>query len=112
MVEPRITRGAGNELALAAANLEAERRLTPDHWRLWSALRCPSRYELAPQADEWEPIVGFAPDHRSYLEYGYTLLEPDDLVLACRVLVDRRKPGSVISVEWYPTRIDARKRPD
>ena len=33
-------------------------------------------------------------------------------VLACRVLVDRREPGSVVQVEWYPTRVDSRKRPD
>ena len=111
-MEPRITRGAGHELAFAAADAEAERQLTPDHWRLWSAVRYPSRYELAPHAEEWEPIVGFAPNVRSYLEYGYMLVEPSDLIFACRVLVDRRRPGSVVRVEWYPTRVDPRTRPD
>src|SRR5947209_6789558 len=71
VVEPRITRGAGHELAFAAACAEAEQRLTPAHWALWSAVRCPARCELAPQADEWEPVLGFAPDQRSYMEYGY-----------------------------------------
>lgn len=112
MVEPRITRGAGHELAFAAANAEAEQRLNPEHWTLWSAVRCPSRCELAPQPDEWEPVLGFVPDQRSYMEYGYMLVDEYRTVLACRVLVDRREPGSVIRVEWYPTRVDPRKRPD
>ena len=93
MVEPRITRGAGHEFAFDAASNEAEQHLTPAHWALWSAVRCPARYELAPQADEWEPVLGFAPDQRSYMEYGYMLVDAGGTVLACRVLVDRREPG-------------------
>ncbi len=112
MVEPRITRGAGHELALAAANGEAQQRLTAEHWALWSVLRSPARYEMAPQADEWEPVLGFVPDQRSYMEYGYMLVDEGRTVTACRVLVDRREPGSVVRVEWYPSRIDPRKRPD
>jgi hypothetical protein len=113
VVEPRITRGAGQEIAFAAACAEAEQRLTPAHWALWSSLRCPARYETVPQADEWEPVVGFAPDQRSHLEYGYLL--PDESgrhIPVCRVLVDRCRAGSVVRVEWYPTRIDSRKLPD
>lgn len=112
MLEQRITRGAGHELAFAAANAEAEQRLTPAHWALWSGVRCPARYEMAPQADEWEPVLGFAPDQRSYMEYGYMLVDVGRTALACRVLVDRREPGTVVRVEWYPTRVDPRKRPD
>jgi hypothetical protein len=112
MLAPRITRGAGHELAFVAASAEAEAKLTPSHWKLWSAVRCPARYELTPQAEEWEPILGFAPDQRSYMEYGYLLVDADRTVLACRVLVDRREPGSVVRVEWYPTQVDPRKRPD
>ena len=66
MVEPRITRGA-------AVNAEAPQQLTPEHWARWSAVRCLARCELAPQADEWEPVLEFVPDQRSYMEYGYTL---------------------------------------
>lgn len=73
-MEPRITRGAGHELAFATANVEAQQRLMPAHWALWASVRCPARYELAPQADEWEPLLGFAPDQRSHLEYGYMLV--------------------------------------
>ena len=113
MVEPRITRGAGNQLAFDAASAEAEARLTPAHWALWSAVRSPARYEMAPQADEWEPVLGFVPDQRSYMEYGFLLAdESGRSVPVCRVLVDRREPGSVVRVEWYPTRLDPRKRPD
>lgn len=113
MVEPRIGRVLGHEIAFAAACAEAEKQLTPRHWALWSSVRCPARYEIAPHADEWEPVLGFAPDDRSYLEYGYML--PDESgrhVPVCRVLVDRRVSGSVTQIEWYPTRIDPRKRPD
>jgi hypothetical protein len=112
VVEPRITRGTGNELAFSTIRDQAERHLTPAHWALWSSVRCPARYEIAPQADEWEFVLGFAPDQRSYLEYGYMLVEESGCsVLVCRVLVDRREPGSVVRVEWYPTRVDPRKRP-
>ena len=110
-MEPRITRGAGHELAFAAANSEADQHLIPEHWTMWSAVRCPARCELAPQADEWEPVLGFAPD-RSYMEYGYMLVGAGRTALVCRVLVDRREPGSVVRVEWYPSRVDPRKRPD
>lgn len=113
MAEPRIGRVAGNEIAFAAACVEAEARLTPTDWALWSALQCPARYEIAPQADEWEPVVGFVPDQQSYLEYGYML--PDESgrhVPVCRVLVDRRGSGSVARVEWYPSGLDHRKRPN
>jgi hypothetical protein len=112
VAEPRITRGAGHELAFAAASREAQEHLSPEHWALWSAVRCPARCELAPQAEEWEPALGFAPDQRSYMEYGYMLVDAGRTVLVCRVLVDRREPGSVVRVEWYPTRVDPRKRPD
>jgi hypothetical protein len=113
MEELRIGQMSGHEIAFAAASAEAEERLTPADWTLWSSLKCPARYEIAPQADEWEPVVGFAPDQQSYLEYGYML--PDEsgrYVPVCRVLVDRRGSGSVARIEWYPTRIDPRKRPD
>jgi hypothetical protein len=113
VVEPRISRVAGQEIAFVAACAEAERQLSPAHWALWSSLRCPARCEIAPQADEWEPVLGFAPDQRSYLEYGYLL--PDESgrhIPVCRVLVDRREPGLVVRVEWYPTNLDLRKRPD
>lgn len=112
MVEPRVTRGAGHELALTAANAEAQQHLTPEDWARWSAVRCPARCELAPQADEWGPVLGFVPDQRSYMEYGYMLPGIGGTSLVCRVLVDRRQPGSVVRVEWYPTRVDPRKRPD
>jgi hypothetical protein len=113
MVEPRITRGAGHQLAIGAANRDAELQLTPEHWSLWSAVNCPAQYEMAPQADEWEPVLGFSPDQRSFMEYWYMLLlEAGRTLLACRVLVDRREPGSVVRIEWYPTRIEARKQPN
>jgi hypothetical protein len=59
VAEPRITRGAGHELALAAVSAKAEQQLTPADWARWSSLRCPARYEIAPQAEEWEPVLGF-----------------------------------------------------
>ena len=111
MSEALITRSATEALAFAAASCEAQQRLTSEHWKLWSALRHPAYYEMSPQADEWESELGFVPD-RSYREYGYMLVEATRTVLACRVLVDRREPGSVVRVEWYPTRLDARKRPN
>jgi hypothetical protein len=46
------------------------------------------------------------------MEYGYMLVDDGRTVLACRVLVDRRELGLVVRVEWYPTRVDPRKRPD
>jgi hypothetical protein len=57
-------------------------------------------------------VLGFAPDQRSYMEYGYMLVDGNRTVLVYRVLVDRREPGSVVRVEWYPSRVDPRKRPD
>jgi hypothetical protein len=112
MPKPRISIKSGHELAFAAANVKAEQELTPEHWAQWTAVLCPSRYEMAPQADEWEPVLGFVPDQRSYMEYGYMLLRPEGPLLVCRVLVDRREPGSVVRIEWYPTAVDARKRPN
>ena len=58
-------------------------------------------------------MLGYAPDQRDYLEYGY--LMPDEQgrsIPICRVLVDRREPGSVVRVQWYPIALDPRKRPD
>ncbi len=112
MVEPRISRAQGHEIAFAAACGEAEKQLIPVHWAIWSSLRCPGHYEIAPQADEWEPVLGFAPDQQSHLEYGYMLAdESGHHTPVCRVLVDRRESGSVAWIDWYPTRIDPRKRP-
>ncbi len=113
MVQPRIGRRTGQEIAHAAAHVEAESRLTPADWARWSAFRCPASYEIAPQADEWEPILGFAPDQSSHLEYGFMLQNASgQYVPVCRVLVDRTEPGTVVKVEWYPTNIDLRKRPN
>jgi hypothetical protein len=112
VIQTRISRAAGNELAFAAAQIDAERELKPDHWAKWSAVRRPARYEIAPQADEWSSVLGFVPDEESYLEFGYMIVE--DLghsVVVCRVLVDRREQGSVVRIEWYPTNLDSRKRP-
>jgi hypothetical protein len=111
--EPRITRGAGLELARAAFREGADQHLTPAHrerlgGRGWGV------YEIAPQADEWEPVLGYTPDRRAHLEYGFMVVEEPSgrTTPVCRVLVDRREPGSVVRVEWYPTAIDPRKRPD
>lgn len=113
MIESRISRRAGHDIAFAAACAEAELRLTPSDWALWSTLRCPANYEITPQGDEWMPILGFVPDQRSHLEYGFMLQNTSgNHIAVCRVLVDRTEPGSVVKVEWYPTNVDARKRPN
>jgi hypothetical protein len=114
MAEPRISRGAGNQLALTAIKPDLAQQLQPQHWEQWQANRMCGRCEIAPQAEEWESALGFVPDQRNYLEYGYLVVDEllRQTIVVCRVLVDRREPGSVVRIEWYPTNLDPRKRPN
>ncbi|MBN9118570.1 MAG: hypothetical protein J0I06_05315 [Planctomycetes bacterium] len=113
MMKSRITKGAGHRLALEAFRQEAEQRLSPPHLELWRARGC-ARYEMFPQADEWKPVVGFAPDREFFYEYGFLLADEQSggTVVVCRALVDRHEASPTVRLDWYPVRIDLRKRPD
>lgn len=101
----------GEHVARQAFLDAAKERLRPEHWELLEQTSVRS-YFMCPPADEWRPLVGFAPDPDHYWEIGFLLDEgQSQSLLLARMLVSRAEIQAPVFVDWYPTCYDPRKRP-
>jgi uncharacterized protein YciU (UPF0263 family) len=109
----RLSLQAVKRIGEEAFRRESSEKLIPRHQVLMTQHRgcC---YMMAPQADEWTPLLGFAPDQKTYEEVGFIAADPDEgrSVVLVRFLVGRDQDKPYIYADWYPQKCDLRKRPD